>query len=224
MTTQKWKIVLALSGILVLLGSLNLPALFPYPLFTLAYLRRWRLPKFGTPAVQLLVSTLLCTMILEFSAWLNEYVKNVPEPALFHPQLFPDVLIAIGFYTAWWLAWWLALRRYHFTTAEVFITTGLYGVLMEQQGRIFLVGLQTFPVGLIWWLFVFVAYGSTMALAFWLVRDRFTSTRDHWIKYPLTWGGLFVLSFVTSIAWGIVLTVLNMIPAKKLPIRYFPLW
>lgn len=68
--------------------------------------------------------------------------------------------------------------------------TGLYGVLMEQQGKIFLVGLQAMPAGLILWTFVFVVYGSTMALAFWLVRDSFSETRDHWMKHPLAWLGL----------------------------------
>ncbi len=214
----------ALSGVLLLLGSLNSPALLPYPLFVLACLRGWRFPQVGMPAVRLLLSTLLCTMVLESSAWLNEYVKNMPQPALFHPQFIPDLLTSIGFYAAWWLTWWLALRRYRFTTAQVFITTGSYGVFIEQQGKIFLEGLQTLPVGAILWVFVFVVYGSTMALAFWLVRDSFTATRDHWVKYALTWIALFVLSFFTSIVWSLILQILNIIPPKKLPIRDYPLW
>lgn len=218
------KAIFALSGVLVLLGSFYSPALLPYPLFVLAYLCGWRLPRIGTPAIQLLVSTLMCAMILESSSWLNEYVKNVPQPALLHPQLFPDLLISLGFYAAWWLTWWLALRYYHFTTAQVFVTTGLYGVLIEQQGRIFLAGLQILPAGLLFWLFLFVAYGSTMALAFWLVRDSFTATRDHRAKYALVWIGLFVFTFATSIVWGLILQALSVLPPRKLPMRDYPLW
>jgi len=209
---------------LLLIGSFYLPVLLPYPLFTLAYFLRWRLPKIGKPAVQLLFATFLCAMLLETSAWLSEYIKNGIQPALFHPQLIPDLLISMGFYAAWWLTWWLALRQYHFTTAQVFTTTGLYGVFIEQDGRVFLAGLQSLPIGVVWWLLVFVAYGSTMALAFWLVRDSFTATRNHWIKYALTWIGLFVLSFITSITWGLILQLLKIIPPKKLPIQDYPLW
>ncbi len=218
------KIIFALSGLLVLLGSFDSPALLPYPLFVLAYLRGWRLSQVGRPAVQLLLSTLLSTLILEFSAWLNEFVKNPPQPALFHPQLFPDLLISLGFYAGWWLTWWLVLRRYRFTAVQVFITTGLYGVLIEQQGKIFLAGWQTLPTGIILWLFVLVVYGSTMALAFWLVRDAFTATRDHRVKYVLAWLGLFVFSIFTSLVWGFVLQIVDVLPPKKLPIREFPLW
>lgn len=219
-----WKLIFAISGVLLLLGSFSSPALLPYPLFTLAYFRRWHLPRKGSPAVQLLFSTFICTLILEFSAWLNEYVKKVPQPALFHPQLIPDLLISTGLYAAWWLTWWLALRRYRFTTAQVFITTGLYGVVIEQQGTIFWTGLQTLPAGAALWLFVFVVYGSTMALAFWLVRDSFTATRDHWLKYVLSWMELFALSYLTSIVWGVVLQAVNIIPPRKLPIQDYPLW
>lgn len=160
------KSIFAASGVLVLLGCLDSPVLLPYPLFVLAYLLNWRFPVKGRPFMRLVTSTYLSALILESGAWLSEYIKNSTEPALFHPQLIPDLVMGIGFYAAWWVAWWLVLRRYRFTVFQVFITTGLYGVVIEQQGKIFLVGLQTMPTGLLLWAFVFVAYGSTMALAF----------------------------------------------------------
>lgn len=221
---RAWKILFAISGVLVLLGCFDSPVLLPYPLLVLAYFLNWRLPVKGKPFVRLVIATYLSTLILESGAWLNEYIRNNPEPALFHPQLIPDLIMGIGFYAAWWLTWGLVLRKYHFTTAQVFITTGLYGVLMEQQGKIFLVGLQSMPAGLLLWAFVFLAYGSTMALAFYLVRDDFTGGRDHWLKYPLAWLGLFFFSFATSLVWGLVLQVLHFNPPPKFPMKDHPLW
>lgn len=218
------KILFAFSGLLVLLGSFSSPVLLPYPLLVLAYLRGWRLPQMGTPAVRLLLSTLISTFILESGAWLDNYIKNAPDPALLHPQLIPDLISGIGVYAAWWLTWWLMLRRYRFTAQQVFITTGLYGMLIEQQGRVFLAGLETLPLGVVLWLFVAVAYGSTMALAFFLVRDSFTALLDPWWKYLLAWGALLVLTLATSLVWGLVLQVLNIIPPKKLPMQDYPLW
>ena len=221
---RTWRILFGVSGVLVLLGCIDLPVLLPYPLFVLAYFRGWRLPIKGAPVMRLLVSTLACTLTLEFGAWLDSYLKNSPEPALFHPQLIPDLTLAAGFYAAWWLTWWLMLRRYHFTAAQVFITTGLYGVLIEQEGKVFLAGLQNMPLGLLLFLFVFVAYGSTMALAFWLVRDDFTSAREHWLKYILAWLGLLVFSYATSFVWGLMLQIFNFNPVKKFPMRDHPFW
>ena len=219
-----WKILFAISGAFVLAGCIEAPVLLPYPLFVGAYLGGWRLPLKGMPGVRLLLSTLVCTMLLEFGAWLGSYLNNETEPALFHPQLIPDLLSALGVYAAWWLTWWLALRRYRFTAPQVFVTTGLYGVLIEQQGQVFIAGLQAFPLGILMWLFVALAYGSTMALAFFLVRDSFSAERDHWLKYPLAWAGLFVLTMVTSLVWGFVLQFLDIMPPKKFPMQDYPLW
>ena len=214
----------AFSGILVLLASIVSPVLLPYPLFVLAYLRGWRLPRFGSPPVRLLLSTLICTAILEIGAWLDNFIQNAPEPALLHPQLIPDLIMSVGVYSAWGLAWWLMLRRYHFTTQQVFTVTGLYGVLIEQQGSVFLAGLGSLPWGVLLWLFVAVAYGSTMGLAFFLARDGFAAARDTWVKYPLAWAALLVLTLLTSILWGVVLRLLDVLPPEKLPMRDYPLW
>jgi hypothetical protein len=222
--SRKGKIVFGLSGLLVLLACAQSPVLLPYPLFVLAVLCGWRLPKVSTPAVGLLLSTWMSTAVLEVSAWLDNFVRNSPDPALFHPQLIPDLVISLGVYGAWWLTWWLMLRRYHFTIWQVFITTGMYGVLIEQGGAVFLAGLKAFPGGLLVWLLVAVAYGSTMALAFYLVRDRFTSTRDHWLKYLWAWGALLALTITISLLWGWVLDGLGVIPPEKLPMRDYPFW
>jgi hypothetical protein len=223
--THAWQIAFVGSGALVLLASINSPVLLPYPLFVLAYLRGWRLPIKGVPALRLLISVLLSTFVLEFGAWLDNFMRNNPEPALFHPQLIPDLIIGVGVYSAWWLTWWLALRRYQFTVRQVFITTGLYGVLIEQQGKVFIAGLQALPLGLLFWLFVFTAYGSTMALAYFLVHESFTAQQDRWHKYLLAWCTLFLLTVVSTLIWSLLIEqTLNLIPPKKLPMQNHPFW
>jgi hypothetical protein len=84
--------------------------------------------------------------------------------------------------------------------------------------------IQSMPKGAVLWLFVFVVYGSTMALAFFLVRDSFTVSRDHWVKFPLAWNALFVFTFATAIVWGFGVDTLHIIPPKKLPLRSHPFW
>ena len=217
-------LLFALSGALVMPACLDSPVLLPYPLLVLAVLRGWHLPRIGGAGTSLLLSTLLATFVLETGAWAHNYLRDASKPALFHPQLIPDLIIAIGVYASWWLTWWWALHRYRFTTLQVFLTAGLYGVLIEQQGNIFVAGLSTMPTGLLLWAFVALAYGSTMALATFLVRDRFDAQRDGRWKLPLTWLLLFAMTFATSIVWGLVLKATDAIPPKKLPMREHPFW
>ncbi|MGQ0637731.1 MAG: hypothetical protein ACT4QC_24400 [Planctomycetaceae bacterium] len=209
---------------LVLVGHQNMLVLLPYCLLVLAYFLGWRLPRIGPPAVQLLLAMYSCSFILEFCAWLGSYIENDPDPKLLHPQLFPDLILAVGYYLSWWVTWWLALRTFRFTPLEVFITGGLYGVVIEQQGAVLKEGWRTFPGGLLLWLFVFVAYGATMALAVYLVRDSFRASRDHWIKYPLAWAGLFAFTAATCFVWDVLIDWLRIIPDRKLPMRKHPLW
>ncbi|NOT89996.1 MAG: hypothetical protein HOP03_17725 [Lysobacter sp.] len=217
-------LLFALSGALVLLACLDSPVLLPYPLLVLAVLRGWRLPRIGGAGTSLMLSMLLASLVLETGAWAHNYLRDAPEPALFHPQLIPDLVIAIGVYASWWLTWWWMLRRSGFTTLQVFLTSGLYGVLIEQQGRIFIAGLSTMPMGLLLWAFVALAYGATMALATFLVRERFDAQREMRWKLPLTWLLLFAMTFATSFVWGLVLQATDAIPPKKLPMREHPFW
>jgi len=58
-------------------------------------------------------------------------LKAAPEPALFHPQLFADLIIGVGFYGGWGFAWWLAFRWFRFSVAEAFIVTGIQGIFFR---------------------------------------------------------------------------------------------
>ena len=80
------------------------------------------------------------------------------------------------------------------------------------------------PLGLALWLFVFVAYGSTMALAVFLVRDAFAGQRAAWWKTPLAWALLFIATFATAAAWGLLLEIADILPPKRLPMREHPFW
>lgn len=217
-------ILFAISGVLVLLASIGSPVLLPYPLLVVVVLRGWRLPRFASPAPRLAVTTALACLVLETGAWYDNFKRDAAEPALFHPQLLPDLIISVGVYSAWWLVWWRMLRTFRFSIAQVFLATGLYGVLIEQQGKIFLTGLSMMPAGLLLWLFVFTAYGSTMALAVFLVRDDLEATRAPWWRLPLTWALLLIGTIAISLTWGLLLQMFDILPPKRFPMRAHPFW
>ena len=211
-------------GVLAALGA---PVLAPFPLLMLSRLRGWRLPERRAPWARLLIATVVAGLLLESGAWAHNLMLGTPEPALFHPQLFADLLIGFGFYVGWWLAWWLLARRFRFTVREVFLVTALYGVLIEQQGRVFLAGLATLPLGALLWLLVALAYGSTMALAGTWAGDPWPpppgAPPRRW-KYPLAWIALFACSTTLIVAWNLPIEALHLLPPKRLPIADHPFW
>jgi len=81
-----------------------------------------RLP--GSAALHLVVAFLLSGSLTETLAWINNYSKEAPQPALLHPQLIPDLILGMGFYGGWALAWLIAFRWFRFTLLEVFLVTG----------------------------------------------------------------------------------------------------
>jgi hypothetical protein len=227
---KRWaRWLLALSALVpvvsVLAGNPPDPILM-HTLFVLAYFSRNRLTIPTRPTrffLRFLGWTVICGLLLETFAWLSNYIERNPNPALFHPQLLPDLLIAIGIYAAWGVAWWLGLRRFRFTLPAVYIVTGLYGVLIEQSGAVFQMGLATFPIGIIFWLYVFVAYGATMALAFLPFRHLFTAENNRWYKYVVMFIAIFACTFAIFYVWNAFLDALQVIPPKR-PIGESPLW
>jgi hypothetical protein len=212
------QILFALSAVVPLLSGRPQP-LWMYTLFVLAYFLRHRLTIARVTFACFFFAMFISTLLLEILAWLDNYFSAAPDPILFHNQLFPDLLIAVGFYLSWTLAWWLVLRRYRFGVREVFLVNGLYGVLIENQGVALLAGLQALPLGAVLWLYVLVAYGATAALAFLPFREAFSTERATPLKYPLAWALLFIFSFGISILWGFLIQ--GFLPPER-PITEFP--
>jgi hypothetical protein len=203
------KIVFALSGIIALPFAIVPNPLTLYPIFVLVYFFREKInfsAKFWFPYVML-----IC-LSLEFLAWLGSFIEQNPEPALFHPQLIPDLLLGIGFYSGWVLAWWLILRRWSFSILEVFVLQGLYGVVVEQDGAILLLGISQFPLGMVFWVYVFLVYGSTMALAFLPFRASFPNQKSSLWKYPALLLLMVLFVYIFFYVFALLWTALGLIP------------
>lgn len=225
--------LLGLSGLLpfvLLLTEPPSPTLLSYSLFVAVYLMRSRLGRLvGRGPVPVLLAlvplTVVSGLFTELFAWTDSYLHCEPGPALFHPQLGPDLIHGIGFYASWGLAWSLLLRRYRFRLGEVFAVQGLYGVLVEQQGSVALTGLVTLPAGLILWGFVMLIYGATAATPYALIVDRLQlgQRSDHWSKYPIALVSLGLCLALIGLAWGAVIDATGWLPARQ-PICARPFW
>jgi hypothetical protein len=201
----------------------------PTPLLYAVFVALWLLrPRLALPPTPPRPARFAATLVgsglaLEVLAWLNNFVRCNPQPALMHPQLAPDLWLALAFYGAWAAAWLLVLRRYCFTPAQIFVTQGVFGVFVEQQGQIFVAGLMAFPLGLFLWLYVFAVYGSVAGIAALVGGVPCHSERRGRWRFPVALVTLALIAWPTLLLWGALAQGMGLLPAHA-PICERPLW
>lgn len=228
-TTIVRNVALILSAavpLLALFGSPPQTMLLVYTLFAGAVLFRDKLsvrpfPSSRTAATVLGISILFSGLVGESLAWANNYLAKKDPPILFHPQLIPDLILGVGFYGGWAAAWVIVTRRFHFTFKEVFCTTGIMGIAVENNlavlkamlAALFVTPLHSLLLGL----YVFATYGSMAAIPFVLLDRALETPRQspHWIKYPVAIVLMFVLAWLFTVLVHLAASPLGLIPPKR---------
>jgi len=229
--------LLILSGLLPLFGLFSRPPdpqLCIYTAFAAVLLFRRRLEAWivrlpGSAALHLVVAFLLSGSLTETLAWINNYSKEAPQPALLHPQLIPDLILGMGFYGGWALAWLIAFRWFRFTLLEVFLATGVLGIGFEQLGAVFLVMARTFmgnPLqSLIIGAYVFVVYGSAAGLALAPLVNRFDSPQKSrsWVRFPVVIALMLTLAVTGTFLVNLCALAMGGLPPKRSIVDH-PFW
>jgi hypothetical protein len=200
-----------------------------YTVFVAAWVLRGRsqgrrLP--GPAWLGYLVLMVLVGFLTEILAWAGNYLARAEQPALLHPQLLYDLLLSPGIYAAWAVGWIVVTRRWRFSLTEVFIVQGVYGVLLEQQGAVFIKGLEAMPLGVVLWLYVFVVYGSAAGLAYLPFERELSPPQAHgsrW-KVPAALLVQFVATAVVALAWTGFLALAGVAVPDPKPIWQAPFW
>jgi hypothetical protein len=234
------RIGLILTMLIPLLGLLSRPpdimALL-YSVFGVVYLFRGRLKRTcdAVPvgaAWKLTLLFLLTGALTEGLAWTNNYLKEAKEPALFHPQLIPDLIIGIGFYGGWAAAWLIALRWFRFSTPQAFVLTGLQGIFFEQLGAVFQAMLAVLstnpPMSVVFGLYVFAVHGSIAGIALAPVLPDASqpdplSRSAHWMRYPIAVVLMVGLAFAGCAVVDRVAKLFGGLPPKQSIVEH-PLW
>jgi len=221
--------LLVMSGTVPLLGLFSRPPdtmLLFYTIFVVALLSRNRLTTLiehwpGRSSLHLLILFWLSGLLAEALAWTTNFLKEAPEPGLFHPQLFPDLIMGIGFYGGWALAWLLAFRWFRFTLREAFIVTGLQGIFFEQLGAVFLKMLGVFAsnplMSMLLGVYVFLVHGSVTGLALVPLLGRFDRPHRsrHWVRFPVVIALMVSLGFMGTWLIGACALLLGGLPEKR---------
>ncbi len=205
-----------------------------YTIFVVAALFRRKLTSLferlpGRVSLHLFTLVLLSGSITEILAWTNNFLKGAKEPALFHPQLIPDLILGVGFYGGWATAWLIAFRWFRFTLLEVFLVTGFQGIFFEQLGAVFLTMLRVFAnsplLSILLGVYVFVVHGSIIGLALAPVIDRFDLPQKsrHWVRFPVVIALMVSLAFVGTWLVSAFALLFGGLPAKRSIVEH-PFW
>lgn len=224
---RHWLFVL--SGAIPLLALLASPPqtmLLIYTLFVAAVLLRERIQVVAFQSNRrasaiLGISVLVSGLVGETLAWANNYLAATEPPILFHPQLIPDLILGVGFYGGWGIAWMIVTRLFPFTFREVFCTTGVMGIAVENNLAVLktiLASLLANPLhAAMLGLYVFAVYGSMAAIPFVILDRAITSPRQrhHWIKYLVAIVLMFVCAWLLTVLVHVVARPLGLIPPKR---------
>jgi len=215
--------------ILGLFGSPPDPMLLIYSIFVFAFLFRPRLVGFfkriplKTP-IKFTLLVIAAGLLAECLAWLQNYLARSENPALFHPQLIPDLMLGIGLYLGFAVAWIMVLRHYRFSLLSVFVSAGFLGILMEGNFDMsywplisIIQNLIADPLTSIFLsLYLFVVYGSVMGLGYFLVENEFcendSEKSNSRIKYPIAIAVMFAGAWVFSFIVSMIFMSLGLIP------------
>jgi hypothetical protein len=121
-----------------------------------------------------------------------------------NPNLALNTFLWLGTCLAWLLGWWLLSLLYRFTPTEVFLVSGLMGVLVEQHWLVprLIASGQWFPVVAAAPILVPV-YGVAMAPAFLLTGrgDTGATRRPGWLGYLVALVGSFAAFYIGTAIW-----------------------
>lgn len=205
-----------ISGFFPLLGLLNTtPLTMPliYSVFVLASTlgkERWRsFLSDGRMWVAVLRTAFIVMVITETLAWLESYFNGFAiATALFSTNYLENILIASGYYLGFALAWMIINRYFAFTAAEAFMTYGLFGILLEQNGAVLsqIIGaLLGNPILAIFLgTMVLIIHGSIAGLMHIRLAPYFTGRHSGMVRYPVALVAIWIGVHICTIPFALL--------------------
>jgi len=141
---------------------------------------------------------LISGLFIEFLAILSSMKLPVGQRALFHQEPIQDLILAAGYYAFLTIGTYFILKKYEFSLKEIFILGGIFGLIAEQHGGILL---QLLSGNILGGIYVFLSYGSFLALPYMLFNEdfnKFDRKKAAFLKY------LFAL-LILAIGYGLFL-------------------
>jgi hypothetical protein len=151
-----------------------------FPMWIFTYLNREPLRRMvrGMPLSASFIGSGLCFGLLtEVFAIVNNLHLPPEQRILLSPVPVLDLVYGIFYYLMLIVTWFALIKALTYSKSEVFVITGIYGLLTEEVGQVFL-RIFTVPViGLLYALIVSFVYGIFPMLAYMVSEEKIGSAR-----------------------------------------------
>lgn len=146
-----------------------------------------------------------------FAIWNNANLSPeqiVEGNKLFSPEPFLNVVLSWGYYLPLAVVWYFLLKKYHYKTKDVFISMGIFGIVFEGQGLIFM------SFNPLIWAYAFAIHGAYLAILHLMIKkDPFFNAQKRKTLTPFRkyiYGFFFSISIAIPFAiWSILIEQLN---------------
>ena len=151
-----------------------------FPMWIVAELNRDRLHRLvrNVPlSVAFVGSGLFFGLLTEVFAVLNNLHLPPEKRILISPDPVLDLTYGIVYYAMLVGTWYVLVRGFTYSRPEVFVLSGIYGIMTEEGGQVFLRIFQTPIVGLLYALVVSFVYGIFPMLACMVSEEKLAYRR-----------------------------------------------
>jgi len=171
---------LGVALVLIVLLDNEGPMLLIFPLWIFTYLFKEQLENILSKlpgSTGFIVAGVTYGMLIEIFAIVNNLDKPVKERVLLDGDPKNDLILGVLYYTFVIVSWYLLLRKVRFSEREVFLITGIYGIIVEETGQVVLRMLEQPVMGTLYAILVMFVYGLFPMLALKVAGKRFPVDR-----------------------------------------------
>ena len=206
-----------LGVVLTLLDISRNPMLLIFPMWIFTYLSREPLRRLvrGVPlSVSFIGFGLFFGLLTEVFAILNNRQLPPEQRILLSPNPMLDLVYGVFYYFMLIVTWYVLIRVFTYSKSEVFVITGIYGIMTEEVGQVFLRIFRVPIIGLLYAMIVSFVYGIFPMLAYMVSEEKLVAAKrgNLLIRFLaaaialfLEWAiyGLFVLPALKRVFQGI---------------------
>jgi hypothetical protein len=165
----------SLGILLTIIGISGNPMLLIFPMWIFTYLSRKPLRRMvrDVPfSVSFVGFGVLFGLLTEVFAIVNNRSLPPEKRILLSPDPVLDLLYGLFYYSLLIVTWYILIKGFTYSKKEVFVITGLYGILTEEVGQVFL-RIFTVPViGFLYAIIVSFVYGIFPMLAYMVSEEK----------------------------------------------------
>lgn len=169
-----------LGVVLTLLDISRNPMLLIFPMWLFTYLSREPLRRLvrGVPlSVSFIGFGLFFGLLTEVFAILNNRQLPPEQRILLSPNPWLDLVYGVFYYLMLIATWYGLIRAFTLSKTEVFVITGMYGIMTEEVGQVFLRIFRVPVIGLLYAVIISFVYGIFPMLAYMVSEEKLVTPK-----------------------------------------------